>query len=120
MKTVTIITILQLLFIQINAITIEEKGVVIANNNNDDEQQQQEKQQKQPKGAPIGATSQFDPYSNISPLSRSLEISSTTKSSMAIANTIIGIIGSTNNNNNIQWKLLLSCVLFAITSLCIM
>ena len=120
MKTVTIITILQLLFIQINAITIEEKGVVIANNNNNNnKQQQQEKQQKQPKGAPIGATSQFDPYSNVSPLSRSLEISSTTKSSMAIANTIIGITGSTTNNN-IQWKLLLSCVLFAITSLCIM
>lgn len=106
MKSIAIITILQVLFTQIKAIAIDERGVGIAN---DDDQQ--------PKGAPIGATSQFDPYSNISPLSvnntTTATTLSTTKMSMASSNTITGAIGSTN----IQWKLLLGCFLFAIVSL---
>ncbi len=106
MKSIAIITILQVLFTQIKAIAIDERGVGIAN---DDDQQ--------PKGAPIGATSQFDPYSNISPLSvnntTTATTLSTTKMSMASSNTITGAIGSTN----IQWKLLLGCFLFAIASL---
>ncbi|KGQ86396.1 hypothetical protein MGS_03381 [Candida albicans P78042] len=106
MKSIAIITILQVLFTQIKAIAIDERGVGIAN---DDDQQ--------PKGAPIGATSQFDPYSNISPLSvnntTTATTLSTTKMSMASSNTITGAIGSTN----IQWKLLLGCFLFAVASL---
>ena len=98
MKSIAIITILQVLFTQIKAIAIDERGVGIAN---DDDQQ--------PKGAPIGATSQFDPYSNISPLSvnntTTATTLSTTKMSMASSNTITGATGSTN----IQWKLLLGC-----------
>ncbi|KGU25998.1 hypothetical protein MG7_03373 [Candida albicans P34048] len=109
MKSIAIITILQVLFTQIKAIAIDERGVGIAN---DDDQQ--------PKGAPIGATSQFDPYSNISPLSvnntTTATTLSTTKMSMASSNTITGAIGSTN----IQWKLLLGCFLFAIVSLLVM
>lgn len=109
MKSIAIITILQVLFTQIKAIAIDERGVGIAN---DDDQQ--------PKGAPIGATSQFDPYTNISPLSvnntttaTTATTLSTTKMSMASSNTITGATGSTN----IQWKLLLGCFLFAIVSL---
>lgn len=106
MKSIAIITILQVLFTQIKAIAIDERGVGIAN---DDDQQ--------PKGAPIGATSQFDPYSNISPLSvnntTTATTLSTTKMSMTSSNTITGATGSTN----IQWKLLLGCFLFAIASL---
>lgn len=106
MKSIAIITILQVLFTQIKAIAIDERGVGIAN---DDDQQ--------PKGAPIGATSQFDPYSNISPLSvnntTTATTLSTTKMLMASSNTITGATGSTN----IQWKLLLGCFLFAIVSL---
>lgn len=106
MKSIAIITILQVLFTQIKAIAIDERGVGIAN---DDDQQ--------PKGAPIGATSQFDPYSNISPLSvnntTTATTLSTTKMSMASSNTITGATSSTN----IQWKLLLGCFLFAIASL---
>ncbi|EEQ45330.1 conserved hypothetical protein [Candida albicans WO-1] len=106
MKSIAIITILQVLFTQIKAIAIDERGVGIAN---DDDQQ--------PKGAPIGATSQFDPYSNISPLSvnntTTATTLSTTKMSMTSSNTITGATGSTN----IQWKLLLGCFLFAIVSL---
>ena len=98
MKSIAIITILQVLFTQIKAIAIDERGVGIAN---DDDQQ--------PKGAPIGATSQFDPYSNISPLSvnntTTATTLSTTKMSMTSSNTITGATGSTN----IQWKLLLGC-----------
>lgn len=109
MKSIAIITILQVLFTQIKAIAIDERGVGIAN---DDDQQ--------PKGAPIGATSQFDPYSNISPLSvnntTTATTLSTTKMSMASSNTITGAIGSTN----IQWKLLLGCFLFAVASLLVM
>lgn len=109
MKSIAIITILQVLFTQIKAIAIDERGVGIAN---DDDQQ--------PKGAPIGATSQFDPYSNISPLSvnntTTATTLSTTKMSMTSSNTITGATGSTN----IQWKLLLGCFLFAIVSLLVM